>query len=200
MKTVRTFKDNLRDWLERFAERRRARLVLFIHSFIDSSIFPLTVDISFVPIALSRPKRAFQFAVWTSLGSVLGSILAYYIGKKLMIVIGFSIIEFFNFNAQWNEIVYSFNNGLAEITLVIAAVTPVSFTLAGFAGGAVEMNIVNFILISLIFRTVRYLILATLIYYYGADVKIFIDNYYERIARIFLLLIIAIIIIVIFVI
>lgn len=199
MNKIRQFKDNLRDWLELFAERRRARLVLFLHSFIDSSIIPLTVDISFVPIAVSRPKRAFQFALWTALGSVLGSIVAYYIGMELMHVIGYNLIELFNLQNEWLQLSDSFKNEMAEITLAIAAVTPISFTLAGFAAGAVEMNLRSFILISLIFRTFRFIVLAILIYYFGERVKNFIDKYYEKIARIFVITIISIIIILIFV-
>lgn len=199
MNKIRQFKDNLRDWLELFAERRRARLVLFLHSFIDSSIIPLTVDISFVPIAVSRPKRAFQFAIWTALGSVLGSIVAYYIGMELMHVIGYNLIELFNLQNEWLQLSDSFKNEMAEITLAIAAVTPISFTLAGFAAGAVEMNLRSFILISLIFRTFRFIVLAVLIYYFGERVKNFIDKYYEKIARIFVITIISIIIILIFV-
>lgn len=199
MKNLRVLKDNLRIWLENFAERRRARYVLFLHSFIDSSIFPLTVDISFIPIAVSRPKRAFQFAMWTALGSVFGSVLAYYVGKEMMHFFGFALIDFFNMHSQWESAVTSFKHEMAEISLAIAAITPVSFTLAGFAAGAVEMQIKVFIFISLVFRTFRFLMLALIIYYYGESVSIFFDKYYDKIARIFVWVVVSLIIIAIFV-
>ena len=192
-------KEFLKTKLSDFAEKRQARLVLFLHSFIDSSVIPVTVDISFVPIAIARPKRAFQFAFWTSLGSVLGCLFAYLIGSAMMEVIGFRIIELFNLQPQWLQLIEAVEGEVANITIAVAAITPLSFTLAGFAAGAVKMDFSSFFVIALIFRTLRFILLSFLIYYFGAAVKTFLDRYYNTLAGIFLWVTVLTLIIIIFV-
>lgn len=180
----------LKLWVEGFAEKPYARMTVFLHSFADSSFFPVSIDVTFVPIAVSRPKRAFQFAIWSAIGSVLGALFAYYIGFELMEIVGRRIIEFYNAEEQWTELIKSFQGDVANTSLLIASLTPIPFALATIAAGAMEMNLKDFIIISVLGRMARFIIMAFLIYYLGPAVKEFIDKYYELIAIIFFILLI----------
>lgn len=193
------YRSNLKIWLAGFADTRYARLVVFLHSFIDSSVFPLTVDISLLPVSIAKPKRAFQFALWASIGSALGASLAFIIGYEFMETLGFALLDFLNYHDQWDKAVESFRGELASISIAIAALTPVSFTLAAIAAGAVKMSFVNFIVVVLIFRTARFIILAILIYYLGEQVKHFFDNYYSMIVKIFFTILVAVVLFLIFI-
>lgn len=193
MNKISNWKAGLKGWLEGFAETRYARLVVFLHSLVDSSIFPLTVDISLLAVSVARPKRSFQFAIWASLGSIIGGILAFYIGKEFMLTFGADLVEFLGYQDEWLKATESFQGKFAAYSVALAALTPVSFTLACLAAGAMDMNFVNFVLVIVIFRTVRFLIVAVLTYYLGEKVKIFFDNYYQMISIIFFILLAAII-------
>lgn len=175
-------------WVEGFAEKPYARLTVFLHSFADSSFFPVSIDATLVPISVARPKRAFQFGLWSALGSVLGGIFAYYIGLELMELVGIKIIEFYNAEEQWNSLVHSFQGDIANTSLLIAALTPIPFAIATLAAGAMKMDFYSFLLIIIAGRLARFIILALLIYYLGPSVKHFIDKYYEMIAIIFFIL------------
>jgi len=189
----RKFKERAKVWLAGFAESRYARLIIFIHSIIDSSIFPLAVDFSVIPFSIARPKRAFQFAIWASLGTIIGGVLAYRIGEHLMLTFGSSLITFLNAESSWEYVMNAFNNGIAEVFIIIASITPISFTLAAIGAGAVKMNFYSFLTVVIVFRTLRFLALALLIYKYGKDVKIFLDKYEGLLLWFFLVVIILIV-------
>lgn len=187
---IRRWKNHLYKWVEGFAEKPYARLTVFLHSLADSSFFPVSIDITFVPIAIARPKRAFQFALWSTLGSLLGGALAYLIGMELMTTIGVRIIDFYNAHESWANITQSLSGDVANMTLVIAGLTPFPFAIATLGAGAVEMNFTSFILISAVTRFIRFVLLAFLIYYFGPAVKAFLDKYYEKLVIIFFALVV----------
>lgn len=189
MNKLRRFKNNLYTWVEGFAEKPYARLTVFLHSLADSSFFPVSIDITFVPISIARPKRAFQFALWSTLGSLIGGILAYFIGMELMSTVGVRIIDFYNAHEAWANITKSLSGEVANVSLLLAGLTPFPFAIATLGAGAVQMNLWSFILISIGARFVRFTILAFLIYYFGPAVKLFLDKYYEKIAIIFFILV-----------
>jgi membrane protein YqaA with SNARE-associated domain len=187
---IRRWKNRLYSWVEGFAEKRYARLTVFLHSLADSSFFPVSIDVTFVPIAIARPKRAFQFAIWCTLGSLLGAVIAYFIGLELMSTIGIKIVDFYNAHETWESITTSLSGDVANVSLMLAGLTPFPFAIATLGAGAVEMNFTSFILISLGTRFLRFTILAVLIYYFGPAVKAFLDKYYEKLVIIFISLIV----------
>lgn len=177
LQKLRNLKHKLTNWVSMFAEKPYARTTLFLHSFADSSFFPITIDITFIPIAIASPKRAFQFALWATLGSILGGIFAYYIGMEFMASIGESIISLYGSENSWDSLVETFRGELAEWTLIIASVTPLPFAVATLAAGVSEMDFGNFIFICIMGRTFRFFALALLIYLFGPAVQVFLDKY-----------------------
>lgn len=190
MSVIKRWKNHLYSWVEGFAEKPYARITVFLHSLADSSFFPVSIDVTFVPIAIARPKRAFQFAIWCTLGSLIGGVIAYFIGMELMSTIGVQIIDFYNAHNAWDDITKSLSGDVANVSLMLAALTPFPFAIATLGAGAVQMDFTAFILISLGTRFVRFTILALLIYYFGPAVKAFLDKYYERLVIIFVSLIV----------
>ena len=49
-------------------------------SFAESSFFPIPPDVMLAPMSLARPNKAWWFAFLTTVTSVLGGILGYFIG------------------------------------------------------------------------------------------------------------------------
>ncbi|PKL86949.1 MAG: cytochrome B [Ignavibacteriae bacterium HGW-Ignavibacteriae-1] len=185
LKKLRSLKHRLVSWVSLFAEKPYARTTLFLHSFADSSFFPITIDITFIPIAIASPKRAFQFALWATLGSVLGGMFAYYLGMEFMSSIGQSIVTMYGSSDTWDSLLVTFRGDLAEWTLIIASVTPLPFAIATLAAGVAEMDLGNFILICILGRSFRFFALALLIYLFGPAVQVFLDKYSRVIAIVF---------------
>ena len=58
----------------------RARRYLFFLSFAESSFFPIPPDVMLIPMCLADKKKAWYYALITTLASVLGGVFGYFIG------------------------------------------------------------------------------------------------------------------------
>ena len=72
---------NLYNYTLRLAGHAKASYYLFALSFAESSFFPIPPDVMLAPMCLANPKKVWRFAFLTTIGSVLGGALGYFIGK-----------------------------------------------------------------------------------------------------------------------
>ena len=93
----------LYDWVLHWAKTPYGPTALFVLSLCESSFFPLPPDPLLIALAISIPARAFRFALYCSVASVLGGAVGYLIGglrrklgslcgvkrKRLLRVIGY---------------------------------------------------------------------------------------------------------------
>jgi membrane protein YqaA with SNARE-associated domain len=174
-------------WVRGFAEKPYARTTLFFHSLADSSFFPVTIDITFIPIAIASPKRAYQFALYATIGSILGGILAYIVGYELMETVGWELVKAFNYEEEWPRVMEEFRGEYAEWTLIFASLTPLPYAIATLASGVAKFDFWLFVLISTLGRATRFTLMAFLINKFGEDVQFFLDRYSRPLAVIFFL-------------
>ena len=71
----------LYDWTLSLAARKTAQVWLAVIAFVESSIFLIPADVLFLPMALSRPERAYRYALIATLASTLGGIAGYLLGS-----------------------------------------------------------------------------------------------------------------------
>ena len=57
-------------------------LGLFILAFIESSFFPIPPDVFLIPLTLITPELWWLYALVCTVGSTLGALFGYFIGKK----------------------------------------------------------------------------------------------------------------------
>ena len=62
------------------SSKPKAEIFLAFIAFIESSIFPIPPDLVLLPMTLARPLKWLRLALITTLFSVLGGILGYFIG------------------------------------------------------------------------------------------------------------------------
>jgi membrane protein YqaA with SNARE-associated domain len=164
-------------WVESFANRPRAVVSLFIFSFLESFISPFPTDLIYLPASIAAPRKALVLAWWSTLGSVFGGAIGYYIGALLMESLGQSIIEFYDAQASWNTIVEAYQGDFGMWFVAIAAVAPIPYKISTIAAGATGMAFFPFMIISLLGRGLRFAFFGVLIYFYGEKVKEFLDRY-----------------------
>ena len=73
----------LYDWVLHWADTPYGVPALFLLAFAESSFFPIPPDVLLIALALGSPKRAFRFALWCSIASVIGGVFGYGIGYFL---------------------------------------------------------------------------------------------------------------------
>lgn len=183
------FLRRLYDWVLSWAERPHGAAALFILAFAESSFFPIPPDILLIALAVSIPVRSFRFAAICSAGSVLGGAFGYYIGVNFMDIIGGRIIEAYGFGDKF-ELVKGLYQEYDAIAVGIAGFTPIPYKVFTIAAGAFDINFIVFLAASAASRSLRFFILAALIYKFGGSIKDFIDKYFNLLTIAFTILLV----------
>ncbi len=175
------------DWVLLWGTTRYAVPALFILSFAESSFFPIPPDVLLLAMAVAVPMRAFYFAAFCSVASVLGGMFGYYLGFAFMDLVGNSIVEFYHFQDKWETIsaLYNKHGGWA---VAVAGFTPLPYKVFTLAAGAFKIDLGVFVIASLISRSARFFLVGGMIYFFGPTVKAFIEKYFNILSIIFFVL------------
>jgi membrane protein YqaA with SNARE-associated domain len=151
----------LYDSVVRLSRHRHAPKYLAIVSFAESSFFPVPPDVMLAPMVLGNRKRAWRLAGLTTLASVAGGILGYYLG-------GFG---------EWLVTIYGAQATLAQAQqwfadyglwiILVAGFTPVPYKIFTISAGMMGMSLVTFVVASIIGRGARFFLVAGFIYFAG---------------------------------
>lgn len=179
------------DWVLSFAERPGGAWALFGFSFAESSFFPIPPDPLLVALAVGAPRRALWFATVCALGSILGGMAGYAIGWGAWTAVdqffftyvpGVSPESFASVRALYDR--YDF------WAIFAAGFTPIPFKVFTLSAGAFKISLPIFLLASTISRSARFFLVAGLIYAFGPSIQGFIDKHFDRLAWVFLLLLV----------
>ena len=152
------------------------KIVGFI-SLIESIIFPIPVDPFLAGLTLVAPKKAFKFALFCTIGSVIGGVvgwlLGYFIGPSIENVL-FNIPWFTN--EKFNAVKSAYNeNGM--LIIFLGAFTPLPYKIITITSGMAGINVIGFILMSLIGRGIRFFIVAYLTKIFGMPALLFLKKH-----------------------
>lgn len=182
----------LYDWVLSWAHRPGGTWVLFGVAVAESSFFPIPPDVLQIALGLERPRRSFWYALVSSVGSVLGGVLGYFIGLLLYESVGRAIIELYHLEATFEQ-VGRYYHAQAFIWIFIAAFTPIPYKVFTIAAGVYHqfVPLPVLILASAIGRPARFFLVAVLIYFFGPRIKDFIDRYFNLLTLLFGFLLVA---------
>ena len=177
------------NWTLEKAQHKNAKWYLSLISFAESSFFPIPPDILLIPMALASKARALFYAFMCTLFSVLGGILGYAIGYFFYNSVGIYIVDFYHLENSFNI----FENYYKEFGILIvlgAGITPFPYKFITIASGVFELNILLFIIVSIIGRGLRFYLIAILLYFFGEKIKLIIDKYFNILTIVFFILLI----------
>jgi membrane protein YqaA with SNARE-associated domain len=185
------FMRKLYDWVLHWAETPYGGPALFLLAFIESSVFPIPPDVLLIALCISLPTRACRFALLASCGSVLGGILGYGIGWG-----GWSLVAdfFYAYIPGFTPAVFGRVQDLFSRydfwVVFTAGFTPIPYKVITIGAGVFKVNFSVFILASLISRSLRFFLVAWLLFRYGPGIRTFIDRYFNWLSIIFMILLI----------
>ncbi len=165
----------LYDWTLTIAGHRHAIWGLAAVSFIESSLFPIPPDVLLIPMVLARPRRAFLLAGVCTLASVAGGYLGYAIGYFAFETIGVRVLEFYHVMDKYEALKASYAEWGAWI-IMIKGMTPIPYKLITIASGALKFDLAAFTLASLVSRSLRFFLVAALLWRFGDRVRLFIER------------------------
>jgi membrane protein YqaA with SNARE-associated domain len=179
----------LYDWVLHWAETPYGSWALFILAFAESSFFPVPPDVLLIALAISIPARAFRYALICSAGSVLGGMAGYIIGFEFMDLLGFRILNFYGLMDKYETISHLYERYNAW-AVGIAGFTPIPYKVFTISAGAFKINFPIFLAASVVSRSARFFLVGWLIYKFGAEIRSFIDRYFNILCIVFVILLI----------
>ena len=151
--------------------------VLGFISMIESVIFPLPVDPFLAGLTLAVPKKAFRFAFICTIGSVIGGVIGWFLGY----LIGPSIENLFLYfpwftEEKFNAVKFAYKeNGM--LIIFLGAFTPLPYKIITITSGIAEVNIIAFVLMSILGRGIRFFIVAYLVKFFGKPALLFLQKH-----------------------
>jgi undecaprenyl-diphosphatase len=149
-------------------------LGLFLVAFMESSFFPIPPDLVLIPLALAVPELALFYALVATMGSVSGSVLGYYIGKKG----GKPVLKKFASEEKMNKLTSYFDR-YGSFAIAIAGFSFIPYKVFTIASGAFRFSLTKMLAVSLLARGTRFLLEATIIMLYGELILELMTDYFD---------------------
>lgn len=180
----------LYDWTLDKAAHRHAIWWLALFSFLEASFFPVPPHPLLGLMCLAEPKKAIRFAAVATGASVLGGLLGYLIGWGLYDTVGTQVLDALGLTDSFPAAV-CYLNQYGFWLFVAKGATPIPFKLLTITAGFMGMNLVLFVLGSIVSRAISFMIVGVLFRFFGAPIKRFIDKYLGLVTAGFVVLVIA---------
>jgi membrane protein YqaA with SNARE-associated domain len=165
----------LYDRMIEIAAGPNAFAALLVVSFAESSFFPIPPDVLLIPMMLARPRAAWRLAAWCMLASVLGGMLGYAIGYYGFDLVGRPILEFYHAIDKYDALKAGFDRWGVWI-IILKGMTPIPYKLVTIASGVAQFDFTAFVGASIVSRSLRFFLLAALLWWFGPAVRDFIEK------------------------
>ena len=181
------------------AAHKNSNFFLGIISFVESSFFPIPPDVMIIPMVIAKKKNYLKIFFIASIFSVLGGIFGYMLGA-IFLDMAMNIIEFYGYESKVTSLKNNLGKGegfLAWLSILfLAGFTPLPYKAFTIASGLIGFNILVFIIVSLISRSLRFFLIAYLSYRFGDLFTNFMNKYGSKWFTVLGLLIVLIFVIV----
>tara|TARA_B100000959_G_scaffold285263_1_gene359459 strand:- start:1364 stop:1882 length:519 start_codon:yes stop_codon:yes gene_type:complete len=152
----------------------------------ESSFFPIPPDPLLIALCLGAASKSLRFALIATSASVLGGMIGYGIGAGAwdlaepwfyQYVPGVSPEAFEQVQVQYDR--WDF------WAIFFAGLTPIPYKVFTLSAGVFSINFGIFVVASVLSRSLRFFVLAGLIFKFGRPIASFIDRYFNLLAWIF---------------
>jgi len=152
------------------AAHKSSNFFLGVVSFVESSFFPIPPDVMIIPMVIAKKKNYLKIFLIASIFSVLGGIFGYMLGA-IFLDTAMNIIEFYGYEKKVVSIKNNLSQGegfLAWLSILfLAGFTPLPYKAFTIASGLIGFNILVFMIVSLISRSLRFFLISYLSYKFG---------------------------------
>ena len=127
-------------WVMHWANTPYGGLALFVLAFCESSFFPIPPDVLLIALCMANSPMSFWYALICSLGSTLGGMLGYGIGR----IGGRPLLERW-VRAERINLVQRYYQRWDVWAVAVAGFTPIPYKVFTISAGAFLLNFVRFI-------------------------------------------------------
>ena len=162
------------------AAHKSSNFFLGVVSFIESSFFPIPPDAMIIPMVIAKKKNYLKIFLIASIFSVLGGVFGYILGA-VFLDMAMNVIEFYGYEKKVTYLKISLSQGEGFFTwlsiLFLAGFTPLPYKAFTIASGLIGFNLLIFIIVSLISRSLRFFLISYLSYKFGDLFTEFMDKH-----------------------
>ena len=165
-----------------FSNTKYAIIILIIIAILEAIFLPIPPDILLITLCLLNNTKSFKFALVCTVASLLGGSCAYFIGYHLwwdgniLTPIAENLITYIPFfSYEKFELMQKFFKSHGFFLIFTAGFTPIPYNIFSISAGINAISYPIFLLSSAISRSLRYFIIAGLIYKYGNKIEYFIN-------------------------
>jgi len=150
---------------------------LKVLSFTESIFFPIPTDVFLIPYIIAKKEKYLKIIFLTTIFSVLGGLIAYYIGLLFWnsispwIILNYPKIQnkVLNFQESFNDI--------GILLVIIGGFSPFPYKITCLGSGILGLNIYLFLISSLLSRWLRFFIVGYFFYKFNNEAKKFVYKY-----------------------
>jgi hypothetical protein len=165
-------------WVLHWADTPYGTPALATMSFAESSFFPIPPDVLLVALCLGDRARAFRFAFWCSVASVLGGLAGYGIGAFFWDI---EAVQSFFYHYVFSEKTFADVTKLYEDwnfwIVFIAAFTPIPYKVITITAGVCGIGLPMVLVASVIGRSARFYLVAWALWRFGEPASRMLDKH-----------------------
>lgn len=164
------------DKIMALAGHRHALAWLAAISFIESSVFPIPPDILLIPLVMADRRRAWWIATVCTAASVAGGFLGYAIGSVFYDTLGQWIVHTYHLEQQAQHYADLFRQNAIQIMMIKGLIPIIPYKLITITAGLAKMDLLTFGLTSLAVRSMRFFLVAGLLWRFGRPIQDFVEK------------------------
>ena len=161
----------------------KANTYLVFLSFIDASVFPISPMLMVLPMSMAAPERSFRIAGLAILGSFFGGIVGYALGYLCFESFLKPFILWMGYEAYYQMALRWFEEWGFWAVLFGCFAPMIPYKIFTISAGVLQLNFGLFLLASSVGRSLRFLIMALLIYWGGPYVEPFFRKALAKISQ-----------------
>lgn len=160
------------------SESRAYSWLVFLLTICESVFLFIPPEVFMTPPIIANKKRAVPITIAASLGSIVGGAIAYMIGLWLYDSVGTWLITTFSNPELIEMTIKPMFSQYGIWIIVLTAVTPIPYKLLAIWLGFIGYPIWIFLAVSAIFRTGRFAIVGTLLYFFQEQANAIVKKYF----------------------
>ena len=160
-----------------WAKSKRAVSMLSAVSFVESFIFPIPPDLLLIPLSISNPRKAYYFALLTTIFSVLGGVVGYLIGLYFADL--FLSTLAWVFDEKSVEITTAWMAEWGVMVVLISGFSPIPYKIFTVASGVTGLAFIPFLIASFLGRGMRFFLIGFIISKGGDNLEKKLRKYSE---------------------
>ena len=177
----------LYDWTVGWADRPGGTRALLVIAFAESSFFPIPPDVLLIALCVGAPHASFRFALVCSVGSVAGGAFGWLLGAGAWHLLRDAFIPYVFAQSTFDH-VQQLYQGNAFIAILTAAFTPIPYKVFTVAAGVFEVSLPTLLVASVIGRSARFFMVASVFFFFGRQMRVLIERYFDLLTWAFLAL------------